>query len=120
MRAGLVLDTAGEPGGIADEARAAERLGFDLAAAGEHVFFEGPVSNAFVTLAAAAAVTEQIRLLSAVTILPMYPMALAAKMAATLDRVSPGRFELGVGSLSRAAWPGCGILPGRRSGPRRR
>ncbi len=97
MRAGLVLDTAGEPGGIADEARAAERLGFDLAAAGEHVFFECPVSNAFVTLAAAAAVTERIRLLSAVTILPMYPMALAAKMAATLDRVSHGRFELGVG-----------------------
>jgi len=62
MRAGLVLDTAGEPDGIADEARAAERLGFDLAAATEHVFFEGPVSNAFVSLAAAAAVTDRIRL----------------------------------------------------------
>ena len=93
MRAGLVLDTAGEPGDIAAEARAAERLGFDLAAATEHVFFEGPVSNAFVTLAAAAAVTERIRLLSAVTILPMYPMALAAKMAATLDRVSTRSFR---------------------------
>jgi len=97
MRAGLVLDTAGEPGNTADEARRAERLGYDVVAATEHVFFHGPVSNTFVTLAAAAAVTERVRLLSTVTILPMYPMALAAKMTATLDRVSHGRFELGVG-----------------------
>jgi probable F420-dependent oxidoreductase len=97
MRAGLVLDPAGDPGDAADEAHEAERLGFSLVAATEHVFFHGPVSNAFVTLAAAAAVTDRIRLLSAVTILPMYPMALAAKMAATLDRVSHGRFELGIG-----------------------
>jgi probable F420-dependent oxidoreductase len=97
MRAGLVLDPAGDPGDAADEAREAERLGFNLVAATEHVFFHGPVSNAFVALAAAAAVTDRIRLLSAVTILPMYPMALAAKMAATLDRVSHGRFELGIG-----------------------
>jgi len=92
-----MLGTTGDPGDIAGEARHAERLGFDLAAAGEHVFFHGPVANAFVTLAAAAAVTERIRLLSAVTILPVYPMVLAAKMTATLDLVSHGRFELGVG-----------------------
>ena len=92
-----MLGTTGDPGGIAGEARRAERLGFDLAAAGEHVFFHGPVSSAFVTLAAAAAVTARIRLLSAVTLLPVYPMVLAAKMAATLDLVSHGRFELGVG-----------------------
>ena len=97
MRAGLALEGAGDPGNVCDEARQAERLGFDLIAAGEHVFFHGPVSNAFVTLAAAAAVTERVRLLSALTILPVYPMAIAAKMAATLDQVSHGRFELGVG-----------------------
>ena len=92
-----MLGTTGNPGDIAGEARRAERLGFDLAAAGEHVFFHGPVASAFVTLAAAAAVTGRIRLLSAVTLLPVYPMVLAAKMAATLDLVSHGRFELGVG-----------------------
>jgi alkanesulfonate monooxygenase SsuD/methylene tetrahydromethanopterin reductase-like flavin-dependent oxidoreductase (luciferase family) len=85
------------PGGLAAEARRAEQLGFDLLASGEHVFFHGPTSNAFLTLAAAAAVTERIRLLSALTILPLYPMALAAKMAATLDLISGGRFDLGVG-----------------------
>jgi alkanesulfonate monooxygenase SsuD/methylene tetrahydromethanopterin reductase-like flavin-dependent oxidoreductase (luciferase family) len=92
-----MIGTSGEPGDVPREARDAERLGFDLVAAGEHVFFHGPVANAFLTLAAAAAVTERIRLLSALTILPLYPMAMAAKMTATLDRVSHGRFDLGIG-----------------------
>ena len=97
MRAALMLDVAGEPGDVPAEASWAERVGFDLISGGEHVFFHGPVSNAFITLAAAAAVTERIRLLSSLTILPVYPMALAAKMTAILDRLSHGRFELGVG-----------------------
>jgi alkanesulfonate monooxygenase SsuD/methylene tetrahydromethanopterin reductase-like flavin-dependent oxidoreductase (luciferase family) len=92
-----MLDVAGEPADVPAEARWAEQAGFDLLAGGEHVFFHGPVSNAFITLSAAAAVTERIRLLSSLTILPVYPMAVAAKMAAILDRLSRGRFELGVG-----------------------
>jgi probable F420-dependent oxidoreductase len=78
-------------------ARRAERLGFDYFCCGEHVFFHGQVPNAFVALAAAAGATDRIRLLSALTVLPVYPAALAAKLVATLDRVSGGRFELGVG-----------------------
>ncbi len=97
MRTGVMLGTAGDPGAVAPEARRAEQLGFDLVAAGEHVFFHGPAANAFVTLAAAAAVTKRIRLLSALTILPLYPMAMAAKLASTLDLISRGRFDLGVG-----------------------
>jgi len=97
MRSGVMIGQPEAPGGLAAEARRAEQLGFDLLASGEHVFFHGPTSNAFLTLAAAAAVTERIRLLSALTILPLYPMALAAKMAATLDLISGGRFDLGVG-----------------------
>ncbi len=89
------------PGGpaprVAGLAREAETSGFDFLACGEHVFFHGPALNAFVALAAAAGATERIRLLSALTILPVYPAALAAKMIATLDGVSGGRFELGVG-----------------------
>ena len=92
-----MLDVGGEPADTPAEARWAEQAGFDLLAGGEHLFFHGPVSNAFITLSAAAAVTERIRLLSSLTILPVYPMALAAKMAAILDRLSHGRFELGVG-----------------------
>ena len=97
LRAGLMLDPAGDPGGVAGAARWAEQAGFDLVTAGEHLFFHGPVSNAFITLAAAAAVTGRVRLVSSLTVLPVYPMVLAAKMAATLDQVSHGRFELGIG-----------------------
>jgi probable F420-dependent oxidoreductase len=78
-------------------ARWAEESRFDYLACGEHLFFHGETPNAFVALAAAAGATERIRLLSALTILPVYPPVLAAKLAATLDQVSNGRFDLGAG-----------------------
>lgn len=79
------------------EARAAEEAGYDGLAAGEHLFFHGPHPNGFVALAAAAGATSRIRLLSSLTVLPLYPAALAAKLATTLDQVSNGRFDMGVG-----------------------
>jgi probable F420-dependent oxidoreductase len=92
-----MLGSAADPGDVPDAARRAEQLGFDLVTSGEHVFFHGPTPNAFLMLAAAAAVTERIRLVSTLTLLPLYPMALVAKLTATLDQLSRGRFELGVG-----------------------
>lgn len=97
MRVGLMFPPHDDPAEVAPVARCAERQGFDFFACGEHIFFHGPVSNAFVTLAAAAGATQRIRLLSALSVLPLYPAALAVKMAVTLDRVSDGRFDLGVG-----------------------
>lgn len=97
MKVGLMFPPGHDQSEVARLARRAERLGFDYFCCGEHVFFHGPAANAFVALAAAAGATERIRLLSALTVLPAYPAALAAKLAATLDQVSGGRFELGVG-----------------------
>jgi probable F420-dependent oxidoreductase len=97
VKAGLMLGGAPDPADVPGAARRAEELGFDLVTSGEHLFFHGPTSNAFLTLAAAAAVTERIRLVSTLTLLPLYPMALVAKLTATLDQLSRGRFELGVG-----------------------
>ncbi|MFI5614341.1 LLM class flavin-dependent oxidoreductase [Amycolatopsis sp. NPDC051903] len=97
MRVGLMFPPGADPGEIPAFARRAEEAGFDYFCCGEHVFFHGPITNAFVGLAAAAGATERIRLLSALTILPVYPAALAAKLVATLAVVSHGRFELGVG-----------------------
>jgi probable F420-dependent oxidoreductase len=82
---------------VAAEARRAEDAGYDGVAVGEHLFFHGPHPNGFVALAAAAGATTRIRLLSALTVLPLYPAALAAKLATTLDQVSGGRFDMGVG-----------------------
>lgn len=111
-----VTDEAGQPGGpvtrtgrcavgitlpidaeVASAARRAEELDFDFVATGEHVAFHGPTPNAFVWLAAAAGATTRIRLVSTVTLLAQYPAVLAAKLVASLDHVSNGRFELGVG-----------------------
>ncbi|MFC4006979.1 LLM class flavin-dependent oxidoreductase [Nonomuraea purpurea] len=74
-----------------------EAQGWDVIATGEHVSFNLPIANAFVTLSAAAAVTSRVELMSSVALLPLYPAALAAKMGAALDNVSGGRFVFGVG-----------------------
>lgn len=100
MRVGVALHQHDHRQGgfdVVGQARQAERLGFDFVACGEHVFFHGPTVNAFVALAAAAGATERISLLSSLTILPLYPVGLAAKQAATLALVSGDRFELGIG-----------------------
>ena len=116
MQLGLMLDPAGDPAGTPGEARIAEQLGFDFVACGEHVFFHGPVSNAFVGLSAAAAVTDRVRLVSALTVLPLYPAGLVAKMASSLDRLSGGRYTLGVGVGGEypAEFAACGAPVARR------
>jgi probable F420-dependent oxidoreductase len=95
MRVGISL--APDQRQLVSTARWAEEAGFDYLACGEHLFFHGETPNAFVALAAAAGATQRIRLLSALSILPVYPPVLAAKLAATLDQVSNGRFDLGAG-----------------------
>jgi probable F420-dependent oxidoreductase len=83
--------------GIEASATRLESMGFDLLGSGEHVAFHVPTPNNFISLAVAAGVTERIRLLSAVTLLPLYPPVLAAKLGAALDVASGGRFVMGVG-----------------------
>ncbi len=104
---------------VLPRARRAEELGYDVVGCGEHVFFHAPTTNALVALAGIAGVTSRVRLLSAVTVLPVYPGALAAKMVATLDGISGGRFELGVGVGGEfpAELAACGVDPAER-GPR--
>ena len=83
--------------GAADEAHRAEALGFDYLLTGEHIMFHGPSASTMVSLAAAAGATERIKLMSGITLAPLYPPALLAKQAAVLDVVSGGRFHLGIG-----------------------
>ncbi len=82
---------------VAADAKLAEQLGYDFVVTGEHVFFYGPIGNGLISLATAAGATERIKLMSTITLVPLYPAALLAKQVAALDRVSNGRFHLGVG-----------------------
>ncbi|MEU1548330.1 LLM class flavin-dependent oxidoreductase [Nocardia sp. NPDC005745] len=103
----------------ASDAAAAEAAGFDGVSTGEHLFFHGATPNAFVSLAAAAGATSRIRLLSSLTILPLYSAALAAKLAIGLDQVSEGRFDfgIGVGGEFPGEFTAAGV-PARERGPR--
>ncbi|MFA5632029.1 MAG: LLM class flavin-dependent oxidoreductase [Porticoccaceae bacterium] len=94
LKIGVASRLYSDPGG---DAREIERLGYDYFAAGEHVAFNVPASNSFISLAAAAGATTRIRLINAVAQVPVYPAALLAKLSAALDVASAGRFELGVG-----------------------
>src|SRR6478609_8656340 len=70
-----------------DFAEEAEQLGFDgLTVTAHHLL-----------LAAAATRTSRIRLGTAVTVLPLYNPIRVAEEAGTLDALSDGRFELGIG-----------------------
>ena len=95
-----------DAGRVADVARAVEAAGIKGLAFTEHpapseswLTHGGHQSlDPFVALAAAASVTEQIRLLTFLTVVPYRNPMLLAKTAASLDLVSDGRFILGAGA----------------------
>ncbi|MSR13241.1 MAG: LLM class flavin-dependent oxidoreductase [Gammaproteobacteria bacterium] len=101
---------------VVANARRLETLGYDFIGCGEHVSFHGPTSNSFISLGVAAGATERIKLLSAIVLLPLYPATLAAKLAATLDVASGGRYHMGVGvggEMPRE-FEACGVPLGER------
>lgn len=104
------------PGALLDVARCADDLGFAQLVLSEHVVmgtatpghpgsvaafpFEAtePYPDPLVLLGALATATRRIVLSTGIVIAPLRPSVLLAKLAATVDWVSDGRFELGVGS----------------------
>lgn len=76
----------------------AEQLGFESLFMVEHHFTGvGQVSASLNLLTYLAALTSRIRLGTAVVVLPWHNPALLAEQAATLDLLSNGRFDFGVG-----------------------
>jgi alkanesulfonate monooxygenase SsuD/methylene tetrahydromethanopterin reductase-like flavin-dependent oxidoreductase (luciferase family) len=79
-------------------AQEAERLGFAAVWLAEHHFTNySHSSQPFVLLAHIAARTERIRLGTAIVPLPLHDPLLVAEAAATVDVLSQGRLELGLG-----------------------
>src|SRR4051812_40286622 len=97
-----------------DLARAAEDAGIDRVVAVDHVVMGRHTENyawgtfpvppeaswfePLIVLAAIASATTRVRLATGILIAPLRPAALLAKQAATLDVMSRGRLDLGVGT----------------------
>jgi len=92
-----------QPETLVKHAQLAEKVGFDGIFISEHfnpwVADKGAAGFAFSTLGAIAATTEKIKLMTGVvTPLFRYHPAVVAQASATIDRLSGGRFMLGVGN----------------------
>jgi G6PDH family F420-dependent oxidoreductase len=92
-----------QPEALVEHAVLAEKAGFDGVMVSEHfhpwVDDHGTSGFTFSTLGAMAARTKKIHLMTAVTA-PLFRFhpGIVAQAAATIDRLSGGRFELGLGS----------------------
>ena len=88
---------AGDPVGVLETARLADRLGYDLLGVQDHPYQRRHL-DALALLGVILGQTESIRVFQAVGNLPLRPPAVYAKAGATLDVLSGGRFEAGLGA----------------------
>ncbi|MFC7583559.1 LLM class flavin-dependent oxidoreductase [Nonomuraea antimicrobica] len=92
----------------------ADRLGLDLVGVQDHPYQAGFLDT-WTLLSAVAARTERIRLVPDVVNLPLRPPAVLARAAASLDLLSGGRVELGLGA--GAFWDAIAGMGGPRLSP---
>lgn len=119
-----------DPQQAVDLAVYAEQLGFDSVWGNDHVSTQAYVRGEFaepprfydpyVYLSYVAARTERITLATAITVMPFRHPVVVAKQAMTLDQLSRGRFQLGLGigayrEETEAMWPDRPMHRGRHA-----
>lgn len=114
-----MADADDTPGDVAAAARRVEDLGFESAWVVDQLIAGAgaPLVDSGMALAAAAAVTERIRLAYGVAIVPLRSPVWLAKQVASLQHLSGGRAILGVGSGGPrhvASWEAAGVDPADR------
>ena len=117
---------AAGPRPVVELATRAEELGVDGIAVADHVAIgpdtggypfgefplpsDAPFLEPLSLLMAIATVTRRVRLTTGILIAPLRPAVLLAKIAATVDVMSDGRLELGVGvGWHEAEYDACGV-----------
>jgi alkanesulfonate monooxygenase SsuD/methylene tetrahydromethanopterin reductase-like flavin-dependent oxidoreductase (luciferase family) len=91
----FLVPNAADP--LLDTAREVERLGLDFVGIQDHPYQRRFVDT-FALMSAVLTATTSLRVFPDVANLPLRPPATLAKTAATLDVLSGGRFELGLGA----------------------
>jgi alkanesulfonate monooxygenase SsuD/methylene tetrahydromethanopterin reductase-like flavin-dependent oxidoreductase (luciferase family) len=95
-------------------ARLADSVGLDLIGIQDHPYNPNFVDT-WTLLTALGAITEHVKLFPNVLNLPLRPPAMLAKAAASLDLLTNGRVELGLGA--GALWDGISAYGGPRRAP---
>jgi alkanesulfonate monooxygenase SsuD/methylene tetrahydromethanopterin reductase-like flavin-dependent oxidoreductase (luciferase family) len=115
VRFGIQLaPTTDDLANVRDLARQADREGLDLLGVQDHPYAAGQLDT-LALIATMIADTERIHLFPDVANLPLRGAAMLGKIAASLDRISGGRFDLGLGAGD--AWRAIGAMGGpTRSG----
>ena len=90
-----------DPAGFRAYLARAEALGFDSAWTGEQIIGSKPHLGPIETMTYAAACTERLRLGCVVLVTTLYSPLHLAKSLSSLDQLSQGRIEVGVGSGGR-------------------
>ncbi|MGP4086022.1 LLM class flavin-dependent oxidoreductase [Streptomyces sp. KR55] len=107
----FITPSAGAAQQAVDLAVTADRAGLDLVSFQDHPY-QASFLDTSTLLAYVAARTENVHISANVTSLPLRPPAVLARAAASLDLLSGGRFELGIGA--GAFWDGIEAMGGRR------
>jgi alkanesulfonate monooxygenase SsuD/methylene tetrahydromethanopterin reductase-like flavin-dependent oxidoreductase (luciferase family) len=110
----FVVPDASDPQLTLDQIVAADRAGLDLVGVQDHPY-QRRFFDTWTLLSYVAARTERITLLPDVINLPLRQPAVLAKAAASLDVLSGGRVELGLGA--GAFWEGVEAMGGPRRTP---
>jgi alkanesulfonate monooxygenase SsuD/methylene tetrahydromethanopterin reductase-like flavin-dependent oxidoreductase (luciferase family) len=110
----LIPDAASYPD-LLRQVEAAERGGLDLIGIQDHPY-QRRFLDAFALIGDLLARTERLRFFPDVANLPLRPPAMIAKAAASLDVMSGGRFELGLGA--GAFWEAIVAMGGPARSPR--
>jgi alkanesulfonate monooxygenase SsuD/methylene tetrahydromethanopterin reductase-like flavin-dependent oxidoreductase (luciferase family) len=94
--------------------RAADRAGLDLVGIQDHPY-QRRFLDTWTLISTLVPITEQIRFFPDVANLPLRPPAMLAKAAASLDVLSGGRIEMGLGA--GAFWDAVAAMDGPRRSP---